>query len=1005
MEDKLDECVLPDDKNFTDLRLNLNGINSTDNLQANNNVPLDSSNKTRLYSVIGFKNRKDPEESPEPIWDKKKTWETRKKEAIAKLENQDNAYSKAYKGTYEEFKQALILACKFDEELTEEKKIEILDDFINSSQPTQTDFEKESRFKFERNEYSLTPLVFALWGLMDDENNRDRESCLELLLKIIKTDIDKHISLLGSEAGHLYIHYFDRCEAVLGPDKLLELIIKRDYIISLEYIIKNRLPVLNVLTETIGNYNIFMLAVTSESLESANLLFTYINNLDPESFRIFIRHIEPEFYKIFMSKSSLLKPFLDKLMEFDSIKVSVNQKHLPLMVFTNVIDTNKIKNKTSEPNTADNSASDTKKSPIVKDDIYQYGIPKDKESKPDTVEVCNSLIRLPSVNGSYSSYKLMYNLTLKSSIEVFKSDLIKYYIKNKWNSLWTMIFLQSLLLWTTLLLLALWISNKESLYVILLIIIHFIQVITELCQMYSLSIRGYFGGIELYPFIYLGFWCICIYHYFFSSSQLITFIFCCFIYFMIQCKNYKKRLYKLKSEYMFFICLLGTILFYWIKIEGLFIAFFLVQGILMGASLYIEKGSPFGIYLLINFIHFQIFFLIDAWGSNTKDLVLVSQITSQLMMFPVILFIILFRAKTPILIKIFMILFISTPFALALSYYFIDDNSALDFFFYFFFAIYLVFEQLILKLTLERNISEVKYGVPHMILIFFAMNFYKDRQMLYYVIVYLILEAVSKFFKTRKFFHKLRDNVIRFLFNLNTLDATRLIVFFTWVGVWYNNTPSRKLTWFLALISFIRGLTAFRCFDGTRYYSRLVFNSIINIRSFLVIVFYSTVGFGFIRRIYNLDSGDESLNFGDFIVSALNEDLQTPDPVTGFEFEYIIYLVAGTINIIVILNLLISVLGKSFEEFNLTRNENDYREMAESIFEIESIMFYRRNKHAKKPNNLGYLLIWDHWKDNKNTDEEGKETAKNPEIEALEKSVASLHEKLEKVLSYIQEKT
>ena len=54
------------------------------------------------------------------------------------------------------------------------------------------------------------------------------------------------------------------------------------------------------------------------------------------------------------------------------------------------------------------------------------------------------------------------------------------------------------------------------------------------------------------------------------------------------------------------------------------------------------------------------------------------------------------------------------------------------------------------------------------------------------------------------------------------------------------------------------------------------------------------------------------------------------------------------------LNLLISVLSDTFSEFQVTANENDYMEMAQCIYEIETMLIFNRKK-----NYFEYLLVWD----------------------------------------------
>ena len=78
----------------------------------------------------------------------------------------------------------------------------------------------------------------------------------------------------------------------------------------------------------------------------------------------------------------------------------------------------------------------------------------------------------------------------------------------------------------------------------------------------------------------------------------------------------------------------------------------------------------------------------------------------------------------------------------------------------------------------------------------------------------------------------------------------------------------------------IRGVTIFRIFDGTRYYIKLISESLIDIRFFLVMMFYSTFSFGilFIKSkeekitFNHLWFDSYSLNFGENNILSNKED-------------------------------------------------------------------------------------------------------------------------------------
>ena len=90
-------------------------------------------------------------------------------------------------------------------------------------------------------------------------------------------------------------------------------------------------------------------------------------------------------------------------------------------------------------------------------------------------------------------------------------------------------------------------------------------------------------------------------------------------------------------------------------------------------------------------------------------------------------------------------------------------------------------------------------------------------------------------------------------------------------------TDSHDNLYLLAVVvfSWLRGVSYFRMFDGTRYMVRLLGKVLIDMRVFFTILFYSTVGFSFIFYLrnpstpflmylttsYRLDLGDFNTDF------------------------------------------------------------------------------------------------------------------------------------------------
>ena len=186
----------------------------------------------------------------------------------------------------------------------------------------------------------------------------------------------------------------------------------------------------------------------------------------------------------------------------------------------------------------------------------------------------------------------------------------------------------------------------------------------------------------------------------------------------------------------------------------------------------------------------------------------------------------------------------------------------------------------------------------------------------------------------------------------NLVDMARIALCATWALLLFEYTPNQiyPLTWSMAIINFFRCLSGFRAFDTTRFYTRLIFRAFNDAISFVLIFFYSTFAFGvifFTSKEHAADSTDEifalwrspyALNMGDF----------DSDAVTSGFLSYIYFMMASVINVIIMLNLLISILGDSFESFQNECMEIDVLEMASLVIELETLMFWKKNIHSKK---------------------------------------------------------
>jgi hypothetical protein len=177
----------------------------------------------------------------------------------------------------------------------------------------------------------------------------------------------------------------------------------------------------------------------------------------------------------------------------------------------------------------------------------------------------------------------------------------------------------------------------------------------------------------------------------------------------------------------------------------------------------------------------------------------------------------------------------------------------------------------------------------------------------------------------------------------NVIDFFRFWLSMAWVAMNILQLTAgleyRILAWTVALFNFTRGLTGFRLFDGTRYYVRLILRALGDMGYFFIILGYSTITFGVMFQVSRHGKPFEfktlwmdsySLNFGNF----------EAEDNYNFSFETVAYMLATVVNVILMLNLLISILGDSYDSFQGDKVFVDYSEKASVILEIQKMFFW-----------------------------------------------------------------
>jgi WD40 repeat protein len=212
-----------------------------------------------------------------------------------------------------------------------------------------------------------------------------------------------------------------------------------------------------------------------------------------------------------------------------------------------------------------------------------------------------------------------------------------------------------------------------------------------------------------------------------------------------------------------------------------------------------------------------------------------------------------------------------------------------------------------------------------------------------------------------------------------------------WFDPWNNLDQLRGLAFTLfqtvllvvVIFSWLRGISYFRMFDGTRYMVRLLSEVMKDMKVFFIILFYSTLAFTFIFYLRNPDSG----SFSEFLTVSYRLDLGDFDADYESSFDWIIFFLATVINPLIMLNLLISIMGDTYGKVQETNDIANYQELTGMVIEIEKLMFWKKNQTQKY-----YMQLCDFLRGNEQEKDKFNERIKvmRGQLMNIEKAVVNL---------------
>jgi hypothetical protein len=176
----------------------------------------------------------------------------------------------------------------------------------------------------------------------------------------------------------------------------------------------------------------------------------------------------------------------------------------------------------------------------------------------------------------------------------------------------------------------------------------------------------------------------------------------------------------------------------------------------------------------------------------------------------------------------------------------------------------------------------------------------------------------------------------------NIVDMVRSGICLIWIilNEEFSESSFTGLTYAMVIANFLRGLSGFRAFNGTRFYVRLIIRCLLDTIPFLIVFFYTTLAFGMLDWASGLEYRTDQ--FLTLWRSPFETNMGNFNNNDSPNLNYLYFMLTSVINVIIILNLIISVLGNSYDKFQAEAIEIGSMEMTELILEIEIMMWWRK---------------------------------------------------------------
>ena len=262
-----------------------------------------------------------------------------------------------------------------------------------------------------------------------------------------------------------------------------------------------------------------------------------------------------------------------------------------------------------------------------------------------------------------------------------------------------------------------------------------------------------------------------------------------------------------------------------------------------------------------------------------------------------------------------------------------------------------LFENIIIQKIIDYNWEKVRmwvsiYSIFSMLnFIIFILTIVYGRTNLTCLILFLITHSFFFFWEILQFY-SIKFEYFRVKRNYIDIFMHLLIIYWIVAGFFDFDSPYEE--YILAFFVTSRGINSFRIFDGTRYYFRLVKESLDSIKYFLAIFAYTTLFFSILLFIL-INKHNNSFT-GVWQKSwTLNFTAEFDGNYSASEVVAHLTVIGATIlNVILMLNLLISILGDKYDLFMVEKRVFDLKEKIDFSLEIQITLFWKKQYNQSK---------------------------------------------------------